>query len=154
MVIAVPVTLLVRKLSKMDANAGSSGAEAGAAAKPAVRPPSSAGSGKKVNGDELPAVDLSKDKEQVQAEIADLSTQYDASAVKPLAAYLYHTDPEIRASARNGLIQLGEAGAVPYLRKAAKEELDPHEAKQLLEAAEFLELPPEPLKPKSAKPKQ
>jgi hypothetical protein len=96
----------------------------------------------------LPPIDPSKSVEAAQAEIANLSSQYDPSAVRPLAAYLYHTDPEVRSAARRGLMQLGEADAVPYLRAAEKQELDPAEAKELLEAAEFLAIPPMKIVPK------
>jgi hypothetical protein len=99
----------------------------------------------------LPEIDPTKDPAAVQDEILSLSSQYDASAVRPLAAYLYHSDPEIREATRRGLIQLGEADAIPYLRAAAKEELDPAVAKELTEAADFLALPPMKIVPKPKK---
>lgn len=72
--------------------------------------------------------------------ISDLSSTYDAASVPALARYLGHGDPEIRAAARDGLINLGERAAIPFLEAAAKK-AEAAEAKELLEAAEFLALP-------------
>lgn len=91
--------------------------------------------------EKLPEIDPSKTKDAVIEEISDLSSQYSPDAVRPLAAYLYHSDPEVRDEARRGLVQLSEASAVPLLREAAKAELDPEESKKLTEAADFLALP-------------
>lgn len=72
--------------------------------------------------------------------ITDLAVTYDAAAVPALARYLGHSDPEIRSAARDGLIQLGERAAIPFLEAAAKT-APVDEAKELREAAEFLALP-------------
>jgi hypothetical protein len=72
--------------------------------------------------------------------ITDLAVTYDAASVPALARYLAHPDAETRAAARDGLVQLGERAAIPFLATAAKTAA-PDETKALLEAAEFLALP-------------
>jgi hypothetical protein len=78
--------------------------------------------------------------EAAQEAISDLSATYDAVSARPLARYLKHPDPEIRAAARDGLINLGERAAIPFLEEAAKT-APAEEAALLREAAEFLALP-------------
>lgn len=58
-----------------------------------------------------------------------------------LASYLTHSDAELRAFAREGLVQTGLPEAVPLLREAAGKTKDPREAITLLDAADFLSLP-------------
>ena len=69
------------------------------------------------------------------------AARYDASAAPELDRYLLHADPEVREAARDGMVQAGDAAAVPYLRAAAGKMKDPREAILLLDAADFLELP-------------
>lgn len=114
--------------AKVEARQGAAAGEAAAPQRPVVK-------------EKLPEIDASKTKEAIIEEIGDLSSQYSPDAIRPLAAYLYHSDPEVRDEARRGLVQLSEAGAVPLLREAAKAELDPEESKKLTEAADFLALP-------------
>jgi HEAT repeat protein len=78
--------------------------------------------------------------EAAQEAITDLAVTYDAASVPSLARYLAHPEAETRAAARDGLVQLGERAAIPFLQAAAKT-APPDEAKALLEAAEFLALP-------------
>lgn len=72
--------------------------------------------------------------------ITDLVVTYEPAAVPGIARYLAHSDPELRAAARDGLIQLGERAAIPFLEAAAKT-APAEEAVALREAAEFLALP-------------
>ncbi len=72
--------------------------------------------------------------------INDLVVTYDAASVPALARFLRHSDPEIRAAAIDGFIQLGERAAIPLLQEAARS-ATPEDAKAMLEAAEFLALP-------------
>ncbi len=72
--------------------------------------------------------------------IDELTVTYDAASVPALARYLRHADADIRAAARDGLINLGERAAIPFLEDAAKT-ASADEAKALREAAEFLALP-------------
>jgi hypothetical protein len=76
------------------------------------------------------------------ADIEAAYTTYDASALPRLTPHLRHSDPEVRAYAREGIVQLGHADGANALRAAARSARDPKEAMALLEAAEFLELPP------------
>lgn len=72
--------------------------------------------------------------------IEELSITYDPAAVPSLAVYLQHAEPLVRASAVEGLIQLGERAAIPFLESASLD-VPPEEAARLTEAAEFLALP-------------
>ncbi len=72
--------------------------------------------------------------------ISDLAATYDAASVPALARYLKHQNPDIRSAARDGLINLGERAAIPFLQEAAKTAAA-EEANALREAAEFLALP-------------
>ena len=76
------------------------------------------------------------------AEMEEAYTTYDPAALPRLTPKLSHPSPEIRAAAREAIVQLGHvAGAAP-LRAADRAARDPREATALLEAAEFLEIPP------------
>ncbi|OYV07111.1 MAG: hypothetical protein CFE26_02755 [Verrucomicrobiales bacterium VVV1] len=79
-------------------------------------------------------------RDDVLQEIQSAVITYAPEGVKPISDHLLDSDPEIREAARQGLVQLGEAGAIPILREAARQ-LDETEAKACLEAASFLELP-------------
>ncbi len=96
----------------------------------------------------LPASDRSRDhsdqsgghRDVVFQEIQSAVITYSPEGVKPIARHLTDSDPEIREAARQGLVQLGEADAIPVLRHAASQ-LDEIEAKACQEAASLLELP-------------
>lgn len=76
--------------------------------------------------------------------IQDLSVTYDAREVPALAAFLTHDSAEVRAAAIDGLIRLGSKEAAEPLRAAAGKVKDPREAIAMLDAADYLELPPMP----------
>jgi hypothetical protein len=76
------------------------------------------------------------------ADIEAAYTTYDPAALPRLEPRLRHSDPAVRAYAREAIVQLGHADGAPLLRTAARSARDPKEAIALLEAAEFLELPP------------
>jgi hypothetical protein len=82
----------------------------------------------------------------IMTEIETASTAYDEAAVAKIAPYLLHKDPSVRLAALSGMINLGESKGAPILRTAAKDLSDPREATSFLEAADFLELPPSPLR--------
>ena len=84
--------------------------------------------------------ELASQSGEVLQEIQTAVITYAPEGVKPIAAHLTDSDPEIRETARQGLVQLGEAGAIPMLREAARQ-LDETEAKACLEAVAFLQLP-------------
>jgi len=76
-----------------------------------------------------------------QRSIEEAVTTYEPAAVKTIAPFLQDPDPEIRAAARDGLIQLGEQDAIPVLRLAATRMGNEAEATACREAANYLELP-------------
>ena len=61
--------------------------------------------------------------------------------MKAIRPYLLDADPEVRAAARDGMVQLGEGDAIPLLRDAASKLDDPQEIASLQEAADLLALP-------------
>jgi len=77
--------------------------------------------------------------------IEDLSVTYDAREVPALAAFLTHDAAEVRAAAIDGLIRLGSKEAAEPLRAASAKVKDPREAIAMLDAADYLELPPMPV---------
>lgn len=87
-----------------------------------------------------PPGEASTGREQTLEAIQELAVTYDAASVPALARFLSNADAEIRAAARDGLIQLGERAAIPYLEEAARH-ATAEEANALREAAEFLALP-------------
>lgn len=82
-----------------------------------------------------------EEREAAMDRIQEAVVTYSPEAVKSIAPLLLDPDPELRASARDGLINLGERDAIGPLRLAAKKLDDPTEAKACLDAADFLELP-------------
>lgn len=92
-----------------------------------------------------PAADAPK--EAVLEFIHGTAITYDARELPKLRPYLTHPDPEMREAALQGMITLGDVSAVPLLRAAAKEATDPKEMSALLEAAQYLELPPASMVP-------
>jgi hypothetical protein len=66
---------------------------------------------------------------------------YSPEGVKAIRPYLLDADPEVRAAARDGMVQLGEGDAIPLLRDAASKLEDAQEIASLQEAADLLALP-------------
>lgn len=95
------------------------------------------------NTSELPPliVDEEKAKERIQL----LTATSDEAYVPELARYLGHASPAVRAAARNALLLIDDASAVPYLRAAAEEAEKlaetTAEAALLRDAAEILTAP-------------
>ena len=73
--------------------------------------------------------------------LTDAVATFDAAQLPFLARYLAHPDPEIRASARDAIVQLGEPGGVELLKAAAAQTKDLEEAAELRKAADLLALP-------------
>ncbi len=67
---------------------------------------------------------------------------YDAASLPVIKPYLVNTDPEIRKEAVNAMLILGDSAASPLLREAAKQMTTAEDMKTMIEAAEFLEIPP------------
>lgn len=79
--------------------------------------------------------------EEAAAAIHDAVLTYDPAGVAVIRPFLLDPDPAVRRAARDGMVQLGEADAVPWLRDAASKLEDPAEIAALREAADLLELP-------------
>jgi hypothetical protein len=73
--------------------------------------------------------------------IHDAATTYDPVELAAIRPYLVNADPEIREAAVNGMIVLGDAAAGPMLREAAARMESAEEAKAMLAAADYVELP-------------
>jgi hypothetical protein len=67
---------------------------------------------------------------------------HDADSLQIILAELTNPEPDIRAAARKAAVQFGDWSAVPTLRTLAAQTEDLDERRMLLEAADFLELPP------------
>jgi hypothetical protein len=94
-----------------------------------------------VNPAENSGVGVASTKEKIIEVIEEATVSYSASELPKIQPYLLHSDPEIRAAALEGMIQLGDAAAAPLLRAAAQLATSPEEADALREAAAFVELP-------------
>ena len=73
--------------------------------------------------------------------INEAMTTYSAEGLPTLKAYLSNSDPEIRAAALEAIIQLAVPEGAQVLREAAKSAKTAREQIEMLEGAEFLELP-------------
>lgn len=80
-------------------------------------------------------------REQILEVIEDATTTYDVEGLTVLGPLLKNPDPEIREATIEGIIQLGETAGAKILREAARQAKDPREARRMIEAAAFLELP-------------
>lgn len=88
-------------------------------------------------------------RETILGKIQDAAVSYDAAELPKIEPYLLHPDQEIRQAAMNGMITLGDKAAGPLLRKAAASAPTPQEAVALMEAADYVELPPAKLRRRS-----
>lgn len=105
------------------------------------RPSPAPGKPARVRGHEAkPGVDPARQEEAV-AVIQEAVISYSPDGVAAIRPFLKDADPAIRQAARDGLVQLGEADAVPILRAAALRAEDPAEIASLREAADLLALP-------------
>lgn len=80
-------------------------------------------------------------REAARSTIDAAVVSYSPDGVKAIRPYLLDADPEVRAAARDGMVQLGEGDAIPLLRDAASKLNDPQEIASLQEAADLLALP-------------
>lgn len=96
------------------------------------------------------------EKDGILAAIETASVSYDPISLPKIQPYLTHPDPEVRAEALNGIVNLGDAAGAALLREAAERVPSKQEAVRLIEMAEYLELPVSTtkfLKPQSVVPK-
>lgn len=80
-------------------------------------------------------------KEEIFAAIEDAASSYSAEELPKIQPYLLHPDPEVRAAAVQGMINLGDASAAPLLRTAAQLAPSSQEAEGMKKAADYVELP-------------
>ncbi|WP_345738412.1 HEAT repeat domain-containing protein [Prosthecobacter algae] len=73
--------------------------------------------------------------------INDVAITYDPVELPKIKPYLLHPDAEVRKAALDGMVVLGDAAASPMLRDAARQVTSTKEAIELMQAAEYLELP-------------
>ena len=87
-------------------------------------------------------VSASRHRDEALEAIGTAAASYVPDGVKAIRPWLLDADPEIRMAARDGMVQLGEADAIPWLRDAAGKLRDPAEIAAFHEAADLLALPP------------
>ena len=78
---------------------------------------------------------------EILVEIEEAAVTYDAKSLPVINRYLLHSSPEVRRAARDGMIVLGSSEAAPLLLNASRQTADVKEARELMEAAEYLQLP-------------
>jgi hypothetical protein len=105
-----------------------------------VRPAASDSSANSAEGSKTRSTDPQR-REDARTTIDAAVVTYSPEGVKAIRPYLLDPDPEVRAAARDGMVQLGEGDAVPLLRDAASKLDDPQEIASLQEAADLLALP-------------
>jgi hypothetical protein len=106
----------------------------------APRPSVEAGKPRRDRAKSQPLADPAR-VEDAAAAIQEAVITYSPAGVRAIRPFLHDPDPAIRRAARDGLVQLGEADAVPFLREAALQVEDPEEIASLREAADLLALP-------------
>lgn len=80
-------------------------------------------------------------RDEAQAVISAAVVTYSPEGVKTIRPWLLDADPEVRMAARDGMVQLGEPDAIPFLRDAAGKLKDHSEIAAFHEAADLLALP-------------
>lgn len=80
----------------------------------------------------------------IQDTITEGVVTYSEEGIPVIEPYLTHPNPDVRAAAVDGMVQLGVPSAAAILRKLATKTEDSREKIKLLEAAEFIALPSVP----------
>lgn len=88
---------------------------------------------------------MSETKEQALGTIDAAMSTYSEEGLPILTPYLGHEDPDIRSATIEAMKQLAVPEAAKVLRRAAKSAKNDRERIDMLQAAEFLELPRLPL---------
>jgi hypothetical protein len=89
-------------------------------------------------------------KEAILVEIDDAIVTYAPEGVALIGPHVSSNDPDIRAAAIEGLKQLDEPEGAKLLRRLAQKATNLRDRSELIEAAQFIELPPirfEPVQP-------
>ena len=95
---------------------------------------------------EATVLSLSAEREKTLERIREATVTYSEEGLVVLRPLLMSKDPEIRAAAVEGIVQLGVGGGAAVLRDAAARSTNAEERKTLLESAAFIELPAYPVK--------
>jgi len=77
-----------------------------------------------------------------KAELLDLTTSRDPSALPAILSELNNQDPEIRQAALSAVVQAGNKDAIPALQNQIASADDPREKVAIQDAIDFLQLPP------------
>ncbi len=92
-----------------------------------------------------PAIQDTNHAEYVQERVAELmalAMNNDSNSLNTIWSELSNPDREIRAGALEAVIQFGDHSVSPRLRELAAQTQDPDEKTAILEAADYLDLPP------------
>jgi hypothetical protein len=93
----------------------------------------------------VPAVNDKNHAEYVQERVAELTAlamNNDSNSFNTIWSELSNPDKEIRAGALEAVIQFGDHSVSPRLRELAAQTQDPAEQAAILQAADYLDLPP------------
>jgi hypothetical protein len=93
------------------------------------------------------AVEVPKSSTEKIERLQSLAMNNDTDSLKEILAALSDSDAQVRTAAREAAVQFGDKSAAPVLRETAQNISDAHEKVALLEAADYLELPPLGSKP-------
>lgn len=74
--------------------------------------------------------------------VRDAAVTYNPASLPFIEPYLNSPDPEVRFEAMNAVVTLGDIAGAPLLRAQAAKESDETRKKELLDFANWLELPP------------
>lgn len=82
------------------------------------------------------------ERESILEKVHEAAITYDPASLPVIEPYLNSPDPEVRFEAMNAVVTLGDAAGAPLLRAQAARESDDARKKELLNYANWLELPP------------
>jgi hypothetical protein len=81
------------------------------------------------------------EKDKVIDNLREASVTYDKVALPGITPYLASADPDVRQEAINAVVNIGDPAGAPFLRSQAAREADFNKKKELLDLADWLELP-------------
>ena len=81
------------------------------------------------------------EKDKVIDNLREASVTYDKVALPRITPYLASADPDVRQEAINAVVNIGDPAGAPFLRAQAAREADFNKKKELLDLADWLELP-------------
>jgi hypothetical protein len=80
--------------------------------------------------------------DDVLIKLQEFSQQEDPKYLTQILVHLTNSNPDIRKAALEATMQFGSRDAIPALKELASKTDDPREKVEILDAIEFLELPP------------